>query len=54
MIITVELRESITSTIPQVIALLDYGDEDVRRAGADALSKLSEKGKTFGILIWHI
>ena len=40
-----EFRESIKLAIPEIVSLLSNGDQNVRIAGADALSKLSEKGK---------
>ena len=39
-----EFRESIR---PAIVSLLGDGESDVRRAGADALSKLSEQGKVY-------
>ena len=42
-----EFRESIRPAIPVIISLLGDGESDVRRAGADALSKLSEQGKVY-------
>jgi HEAT repeat protein len=43
----VELRESIRAAIPQIIALLNDSEWDVRRAGTDILAKLSQRGKIF-------
>ena len=40
-----EFRESIKLAIPEIVSLLRNGDQNVRIAGADALSKLLEKGK---------
>ena len=40
-----EFRETIKLAIPEIVSLLRNGDQNVRIAGADALSKLSEKGK---------
>jgi HEAT repeat protein len=40
-----EFRESIGSTIPQIITFLSDSDSNIRLAGAEALSKLSEQGK---------
>ena len=40
-----EFRESIGHAIPEIVSLLSDGDWNVRIAGADALSKLSEQGK---------
>ena len=31
--------------IPEILSLISDSDSDVRKAGADALSKLSEQGK---------
>ena len=39
-----ELQKTIRLAIPQIIAFLSHSEERVRRAGADALSKLSEQG----------
>ena len=44
-IFVAEYRESIRPAIPQIISLLSNSDSDVRRTGADALSKLSGHGK---------
>ena len=40
-----EFRESIRRAISEIVSLLSDGESDVRRAGADALAKLSEQGK---------
>ena len=37
--------ETIKLAIPEIVSLLRNGDQNVRIAGADALSKLLEKGK---------
>jgi len=44
--IVAELQESIRPAITHLITLLGDDHWDVRRAGADTLSKLSEQGKT--------
>ena len=44
-VLVAEFRVSIGGAIPQIIALLGDGDRDVRKAGADAFSELSEQGK---------
>jgi len=46
-----EFRESIRPAIPQIIALLSDSDEDVRMAGANALSNLSEQGSISNFVI---
>jgi len=51
MIIVAEFRESIRPAIPQIIALLRDSDEDVCRAGTEALFTLSEQGKVSHFLI---
>jgi len=53
MMIIAEFRESIRLVIPQIVPLLEDSKWYVRRAGAQALSKLSEQGKISAILIWH-
>ena len=40
-----EFQESIQPAIPKIVSLLSDDQWDVRIAGADALSKLSEQGK---------
>jgi hypothetical protein len=47
--IAAEFRESMGIFIPQIVNLLKDDDWDVRAAGAEALSKLSELGMYF---IW--
>jgi HEAT repeat protein len=44
MSIAAEFRGSIATSIPHIINLLNNRDSNVRRAGAEALSKLSEQG----------
>ena len=39
-----EFRESIRHATPPIIGLLSHSELNVRKAGADALSKLSEQG----------
>ena len=46
----VEFRESIIPAIPKIITSLSDGESSVRQAGADALLKLSEKGKVSNFL----
>ena len=50
-VLVADFRESIRRAIPQIVSLLSDGESDVRWAGADALSKLSEQGKVlnFGL-----
>jgi hypothetical protein len=43
--IAAEFRESIKTSISQIVKLLKDSDSNVRRVGAETLSKLSEKGK---------
>ena len=45
-----EFRELVRHAIPQVIALLSHRELNVRRVGADALSKLSEQGNISSFL----
>jgi vesicle coat complex subunit len=52
MSIVAAFQESIGPAVPQVIALLSHNHEYVRRAGADALGKLSEQGKISNVLVW--
>ena len=40
-----EFRDSIRLAIPVIVSFLSDGEQNVRRAGADALLKLLEKGK---------
>ena len=49
-----EIRVSIRRAIPEIISLLSDTYLDVRIAGADALSKLSEKGKVSNFLTWML
>ena len=53
-VLVAEFRELIRPAIRQIIALLSHNEWEVREAGADALSKLSEQGNTpsFFFLIW--
>ena len=44
-VLIAEFRESIGRAISEIISLLNAGYWGVRMAGADALSKLSERGK---------
>jgi HEAT repeat protein len=46
-VLVAEFREPIRPAIPQIISLLSDSDVVVRRAAADALSKLSEQGKVY-------
>ena len=41
------VAESIRRAIPEIVSLLSIGERNVRIAGVDALSKLSEQGKVF-------
>jgi len=50
MMILADFRESIRPAIPQIIALLSDNTSYVRKAGADALAKLSEQGNVSNIL----
>ena len=43
-VLVVEFRDIIRPAIRQIIALLSHSDLKVRKAGADALSELSEQG----------
>ena len=45
-------RKSITNAIPEIIGMLSHRDLNVRRSGADALSKLSEQGNISSFLTW--
>ena len=51
-VLVAEFRESIRPAIPQIIALLRDSEWNVRGAGADALSKLSEQGNISSFLTW--
>ena len=44
-VLVAKFQKSIGAAIPQIIALLGDSERDVRKAGADAFSKLSEQGK---------
>ena len=44
-----EFRESIRHAILQIIGLLSHSELNVRKAGADALSKLSEQGEVSNV-----
>ena len=44
-LLVADFRESIRRAIPQIVSLLSDGESDVRSAGANVLSKLSEQGK---------
>ena len=46
-----EFRETIVPAIPQLIALIGEGDEDIRNAGTVALMKLLEKGNISNFVI---
>ena len=46
-VFVVEFRKSIRPAIPVIVSLLGDGESSVRKAGADALSKLSEQGKVY-------
>ena len=43
-LLDVEFRKSMTHAIPEIIDILWHRELNVRRAGADVLSKLSEHG----------
>lgn len=43
-VLVAEFRELITHAIPKIISLLSVTELNVRRAAADALSKLSGQG----------
>ena len=45
-----EFRELVEPVIPHIIALLGDKERNVRKAAADALSKLSEQGKVSNFL----
>ena len=45
-----EFRELVRDAIPQIIDLLSDSELNVRRAGADALSKLSDEGNISSFL----
>ena len=45
-----EFRELVRVAIPQIIALISRRELNARRAGIDALSKLSEQGKASNFL----
>ena len=47
MSLVAEFRKPIGLAIPQIIALLNHSDGNVRTAGADVLPKLSEQGRIF-------
>ena len=49
-----EFRELVEPVIPHIIALLGDKERNVRKAGADALSKLSEQGKVSNFLSWTL
>jgi len=51
MMILVEFRESIQPAIPHIISLLSHKTSYARKAGADALSKLSEQGNVFDLVV---
>ena len=46
-----EFRESIRPAIPQIVALFSDSGGDVRRAGANVLSYLSEQGRISNFLV---
>ena len=50
-VLVAEFGESIRPAISQIIGLLSHSESNVRRAGADALSKFSEQGKVSKFLI---
>ena len=49
-LVLAEYRESIRPAIPEIIDLLSHEELDVCEVAADALSKLSEHGKTSNFL----
>jgi len=49
--IIVEFQESARKAIPQIVALLNNGNQNVRRMCANALSKLSEEGRMSKFLV---
>ena len=51
-LLVAEFRELTRPAIRQIIALLSHSESRVRRAGAVALSKLSEHGNTSSYLTW--
>jgi len=53
MMIVAEFRGSIRPAIPQIIALLSDNTSYTRKAGVDALAKLSERGKVSDSFIQH-
>ena len=50
-VLVAEYQESIILAIPQIIGFLSDSDWNLRKAGADALSKLSEQGKVSNVPI---
>jgi hypothetical protein len=44
-----EFQPSIGNAIPGIVTLLNNSDDDVRVAGTDTLSKLSEQGKRLNL-----
>jgi hypothetical protein len=46
-----EWQQSIGAAIPQITTLLSDNHRDVRKAGADALSKFAEHGKILNFLV---
>ena len=44
-ILVAEFREPVEAAIPQIIGFLDNSNWNFRKAGANAVSKLSEQGK---------
>ena len=53
-VVVAEFRESIRLAIPMIALLLRHGELDVRRAGTDALSKLSEQGSISSFLTFKL
>ena len=43
-VLVAEFRDSIKPAVPQIVSFLSNDNQNVRIAGADALSKLSEQG----------
>ena len=49
-VLVVAFRESIMHAVPKIIALLSGSELNVRRAGVDALARLSEQGMVSNFL----
>ena len=49
-VLVAEFRVTIEPVIPEITDLLSHGELNVRRAGADALSRLSEHGNILSFL----